>query len=78
MAALFARCSEREQLLSHWIDCAKRLRRLLEEQLAAIKTSMKTDASGAAGFEDQIRLARAGEVEACRKYFGHVNTHNCV
>jgi len=77
MEAPSARCSEREQLLLHWIDCAKRLRKLLEEQLAAIKTSMKTDASDTAGFEDQIRLARAGEVEACRKYFGHVNTHNC-
>jgi hypothetical protein len=29
-------------------------------------------------FEEQIRLARAAEVEACRKYYGHVNTHNCV
>ncbi len=29
---------------------------------------------GPADFEDQIRLARAAETEACRKYFGHVNT----
>jgi hypothetical protein len=74
MAAPAARCSERELLLSQWIDCAKRLRELLDEQLAALKS----DASSTTGFRDQIRLARTGEVEACRKYFGHVNTHKCV
>ena len=78
MAALFARCSEREQLLSQWIDRAKRLRTLLEEQLAAMRTAMLSDGSRTVDFEDQIRLARAEEVEACRKYFGHVNTHNCA
>jgi len=78
MAAPSARCSERERLLSHWIDCAKLLRKLLDEQLNAIKTSTKRSASNTTGFENQIRLARAGEVEACRKYFGHVHTHKCV
>jgi hypothetical protein len=48
--------------------------KLLDEQLAAMKSS----ALSFAGFEDQIRLARATETEACRKYFGHVNTHGCV
>jgi hypothetical protein len=54
----------------------KLLRKLLDEQLDAMKATMNV--SSTAGFEDQIRLARAGEVEACRKYFGHVNTHKCV
>jgi hypothetical protein len=67
-------CFERERLLSRWIDCAKRLRKLLDEQLAALKSY----ASSSAGFEDQIRLARTDQVEACRKYFEHVNAHNCV
>jgi len=39
---------------------------------------MKSGASSFARFEEQIRLARAAETEACRKYFGHVNTHECV
>lgn len=40
--------------------------------------ALKSIASSTAGFEGQIRLARAGEVEACREYFGHVNTHKSV
>jgi hypothetical protein len=73
-----ARCSERERLLSHWLDSAKRLRALLEEQLDSLQAVINPGESKAAYFEDQIRLARAGEVDACRKYFGHVNRHECV
>ncbi len=65
---------ERERLLREWTQCGRRLARLLDEQLA----TMKRRAPSLARFEDQIRLARAAETEACRKYFGHVNTHNCV
>ncbi len=74
MAELTGLCFERERLLLRWIDGAKHLRELLDEQLAALRSY----ASSSAGFEDQIRLARAGEVEACRKYFLHVNAHKCV
>ncbi len=69
-----ARCPERELLLSLWIDSAKRLRELLDWQLDALKS--KT--SSPPGFGDQIGLARAGEVDACRAYYGHVNAHKCV
>jgi hypothetical protein len=67
-------CPERERLLREWTQSIRRLAKLLDEHLAA----MKTRAADLAGFEDQIRLARAAETEACRKYFGHVNTHDCV
>ncbi len=67
-------CPERERLMREWTQCVRRLAKLLDEHLAA----MKKGAADLAGFEDQIRLARAAETEACRKYFGHVNTHGCV
>ena len=54
------RCPERELLLSQWTDCSSRVKKLLDEQLAAAKTS----AQSFAGFEEQIRLARAAEIEA--------------
>ena len=68
------RCPEREQLLSKWAECSRRVTKRLDEQLAAAK---KSPQSGA-GFLEQIRLARNAESEACRAYYGHVNTHNCV
>jgi hypothetical protein len=71
---MIAQCPERERLLSQWADSSNRLTKILDEQLAAMKSS----APSFAGFEDQIRLARAAETEACRKYFAHVNTHGCV
>ncbi len=74
MAEPAERCPERERLLWQWTDCSSRVTKLLDEQLAAMKSS----ALSVARFEDQIRLARATETEACRKYFGHVNTHGCV
>jgi hypothetical protein len=70
MAEPAERCPERERLLWHWTDCSTSVTKLLDEQLAAMKSS----APSFAGFEDQIRLARGAETEACRKYFGHVNT----
>ena len=74
MAEPAGKCPERELLLSEWSEASRRLTKLLDQQLAATKS----DAHSFASFEDQIRLARAVETEACRKYFGHVNTHNCV
>ena len=67
------RCTEREVLLSQWTDCSSRVKRLLDAQLAATKISAQSFAS----FEEQIRLARAAEIEARRTYFDHVNTHGC-
>jgi hypothetical protein len=74
MAEPTAKCPERELPLSEWSEASRRLTKLLDQQLAATKS----DAHSFASFEDQIRLARAAETEACRKYFGHVNTHGCV
>ena len=68
------RCPERERLLHEWTQASSRLVKLLDDQLAA----MKRHAPSFATFEEQILLARAAETEACRKYYGHVNTHNCV
>jgi hypothetical protein len=68
------RCHERERLLREWMEDSSRLVKLLDDQLAA----MKSHAPSFAKFEEQIRLASSTETEACRKYFGHVNTHNCV
>jgi hypothetical protein len=66
-------CPEREKILREWSQCGRRLAKLLDEHLAATKKGT----ADRAGFEDQVRLARAAETEACRKYFGHVNTHGC-
>jgi hypothetical protein len=68
------RCPEHERLLSQWTDCCNRVTNLLHEQLGAMKSGTPTLAC----FEDQIRLARAAETEACRKYFGHANIHSSV
>jgi hypothetical protein len=68
------RCPERELLLSQWTDCSSRVKKLLDEQLAATKISAQSVAS----FEEQIRRARAAEIEARRTYFDHVNTHGCA
>ena len=65
-------CPERERLLREWAQCGRRLAKVLDAQLATME-----NAPNFAGFEEQVRLARAAETEACRKYFGHVNTHNC-
>jgi hypothetical protein len=69
-----ASCSEREQLLAQWIDCTSHVTKLFEERLAA----MKTQPSSFTALEAQIRVAKAGDAEACRKYFGHLNKHKCV
>jgi hypothetical protein len=71
---MIAQCPARERLLSHWTDSSNRLTKILDEQLA----TMKSRAPSVPGFEDQIRLARAAGTEASRKYFAHVNTHGCV
>jgi hypothetical protein len=47
----------------------------LDEHLAA---AVKGQTTNFRAFEEQIRLARAAETEACRKYYGHVNLHGCV
>jgi hypothetical protein len=67
------KCPERKLLLSRWTDCSSRIKKLLDEQRAATKISEQSFAS----FEEQIRLARATEIEARRTYFDHVNTHGC-
>ena len=66
-------CQERERLLGDWTWCSHRLAKLLDEQLAAVKSSVRDKAI----LEEQIRLARAAEIEARRIYFDHVNTHGC-
>src|SRR5260370_38161826 len=66
-------CPERDRLLREWTQSSRRLAKLLDEHLAA----MKRRAADIAGFNEQIRLARAAETEACRKYLGHVNNHGC-
>ncbi len=68
------RCLERERLLREWTRCGRRLAKLLDEHLAAVKRR-KTNFTE---FQEQIRLARTAEVEPCRKYYGHVNTHGCA
>ena len=67
------KCLERKQLLSQWTDCSSRVKKLLDEQRAATKMSEQSFTS----FEEQIRMARAAEIEARRTYFDHVNTHGC-
>jgi hypothetical protein len=63
------RCKEREMLLREWTQCGRRIAKLFDEHPAAPNLPL---------FEEQIRLARAEETDACRKYYRHTNTHNCV
>jgi hypothetical protein len=67
-------CSERERLLLKWSESSRRVARLADEQLAAIKNA---DPS-LAGFNEKIRLAKTEEIEACRAYYLHVRQHDCV
>jgi hypothetical protein len=67
------KCLERKLLLSQWTDSSSRVKKLLDEQRATTKISEQSFAS----FEEEIRLARAAEIEARRTYFDHVNTHGC-
>jgi hypothetical protein len=39
---------------------------------------MENSESNSAAFEEQIRLAKVAETEACRAYHRHVNSHDCV
>ena len=68
------RCPERERLLSEWTESSNRVTELLEAQLAS---SGNADPSFAS-FAEQIRVAKDAEIEACRRYLGHVNAHWCV
>lgn len=54
-------CPEREKLLREWTQASRRLLKLLDDQLA----TMKSHAPSFAKFEEQILLARSGETEAC-------------
>ena len=67
-------CPVRERFLREWTQCGRRLAKLLDEHLAAVKRRETNFTE----VEEQIRLARAAETEACRKYYSHVNTHGCV
>jgi malate synthase len=66
-------CPERKLLLSQWTHCSSRVKKLLDEQRAGTKINEQSFAN----FEEQIRLARAAEIEARRTYFDHVNMHGC-
>ena len=68
------RCPERERLLREWTQCGRRVAKLFDEHPAALENSEPN----VTGFEEQIRLARAAETKACRKYYRHVNTHDCL
>jgi hypothetical protein len=52
----------------------RRIAKLFEEHPVATEDTE----SSSAGFEQQIRLAKAAETEACRSYHRHVNSHDCV
>jgi hypothetical protein len=67
-------CPERERLLSKWTESSRRLARLGDEQLAAIKNADPR----LAGFDEKIWLAKSEEIEACRAYYFHVGQHDCV
>ena len=58
------RCSERQRLWGEWTECGRRLAKLFDEHPVAMKNSE----SSLASFEEQIRLAKAAETEACRAY----------
>jgi hypothetical protein len=51
-----------------------RIAKLFEEHPVATEDTE----SSSAGFEEQIRLAKAAETEACRAYHRHANSHDCV
>jgi hypothetical protein len=63
-------CQERDRLLSQWTDSSNRLTKILDEQLAAIRNADPSFASFA--------VAKNAEIEACRAYHGHVESHDCV
>jgi hypothetical protein len=67
-------CPERERLLAKWSETSRRVAKLGEEQLAALKNAD----SNVAGFNERIRLAKTAEIEACRAYYLHVRQHDCV
>jgi hypothetical protein len=67
-------CPKRDQLLREWTDCSNRLMTLQREEFAA----MRKGGSVSASFAEKIRIAKAADIEACRAYHQHVNTHGCV
>ena len=67
-------CSERERLISKWTESSRRVARLEDERLAALKNA---DPS-VADFTEQIQQAKTEEIEACRAYYFHVCQHDCV
>lgn len=69
------RCPERERLLREWTRCDRLVGKLLDEHLAA---TVKGRTTNFTAFEEQIRLAKAAETEACRAYYSHVIMHRCA
>jgi hypothetical protein len=49
--------------------------RLQGAEFAAMRT---TGGSAPASLAEKIRIAKAADIEACRAYHQHVNTHGCV
>jgi hypothetical protein len=67
-------CQERGRLLREWTHCGRRVASFFDDH----PVTMKSSESNSAGFEEQIRLAKAAETEAYRAYYRHVNVHDCV
>jgi hypothetical protein len=67
-------CPEREKLLREYTQCGRRLANLTDEQLAALKNT----GHNVTHFDEQIAMAKGAEIEACRAYYHHVASHNCV
>ena len=68
------RCLERERLVREWTECSNRLMTLQGEEFAAMRKGDSVTAS----FAEEIRVAKAADVEACHAYHQHVNEHGCV
>jgi len=66
-------CTERERLLSAWIESARCFRDLLDWQLDALKSKMGMPP----GCESQIPEAGAQEAAASRAYHSHIEMHKC-
>jgi len=67
-------CPERERLLREWTQCGRRLTNVLDQQLAALKNTDQNSID----LDEEISMAKRAENEACRAYYDHVGSHDCV
>ena len=67
-------CPQRARLLREWTQCGRQLTNVLDEQLTALKNTDQRSID----LDEDISMVKRAENEACRAYYDHLDSHDCV